>query len=300
MAHNRYVIIALSNSLSKAYRVVLVATIIISLGSCSEQTSSDLIEKFRVDNTENIPNISVHRGGKGLINYPENCLETIKYVSDSIYGIYEIDVAQTKDNKLVLMHDNSIDRTTNGAGLVSKMTYEELQSFNLIDDFGNLTPYKVPLFVDVLKWCRTNNIILTIDIKRGVSQAVIVDAIRQVEAEDISILITYDLDQALSAHTLAPDLLLSVSARNETELKRLLGSKIPTRNLLAFTGTRLSEPSLYKELHNKDIVCILGTLGNLDQRAEARGDHLYKNWRAMGVDIFATDRPFEVAQSINN
>ncbi|WP_400078651.1 glycerophosphodiester phosphodiesterase family protein [Winogradskyella sp. R77965] len=261
-------------------------------------TDSKLIEVFKASNS-NYPNISVHRGGKGLVHYPENCLETIKYVNDSIAAIYEIDIAQTKDGQLVLLHDNSIDRTTTGSGRVNQLTYDELKKFNLVDDYGNETAFKIPLFSEVLKWCKANNVILTLDIKRSVSQKDVIDAVRAAKAEDISIVITYDLKQAKSAYTLAPDLLISVSARNHEEFDRLLASEIPTQNMLAFTGTRLSNKSLYKRIHKDDIVCMLGTLGNLDRQAEARGDNLYNKWKDLGVDVFATDRPFEAFGVIN-
>ena len=262
------------------------------------KTNSRLIEVFKISKG-NYPNISVHRAGKGLLNYPENCLETIMFVSDSISAIYEVDVALTKDDKLVLMHDNSINRTTTGSGLIRKLTYNELQEFNLIDDYGNVSNFKIPLFSNVLEWCKEKNVILTVDLKRSVSQETVIKAIREAKAEGIVIIITYDVAQAKTAYKLAPDLLLSVSARNNDEFDRLLKAKIPTQNMLAFTGTRLSNPSLYKRLHEKDIVCMLGTLGNLDKQAKARGDELYKTWKNKGVDILATDRPFEAFNAIN-
>jgi glycerophosphoryl diester phosphodiesterase len=260
---------------------------------------SKLIEIFKASNS-NYPNISVHRGGKGLENYPENCLETLEYVNDSITAIYEIDVAQTRDGQLVLLHDNSIDRTTTGTGLVKDFTYEELRGFSLVDDFGNETSFKIPLFSSVLEWSKANNVILTIDIKRSVSQAIVVEAIRDAKAEDISVIITYDVEQAEMAYKRAPDLLLSVSARNNDEYNRLLEAKIPTENMLAFTGTRLSDSALFQRLHNDDIVCMLGTLGNLDKQAAAKGNDLYKKWKDLGVDVFATDRPFEAYNALNN
>ncbi len=286
---------------------ILLVILLISFWSCKQSstqendyaaTQSKLIEVFKSSNND-YPNISVHRGGKGLQNYPENCLETIKYIVDSITAIYEVDVAKTKDNKLVLMHDNSIDRTTTGSGLVNKMTYSELQGFNLVDEYGNVSNFKIPLFSKVLKWCKENNVILTIDLKRSVNQETVIKAIREANAEDISIVITYDVEQAKTAYKLAPQLLLSVSARNNDEFDRLLKTKIPTENMLAFTGTRLSHPSLYKRLHEENIVCILGTLGNLDRKAKARGNELYKSWQKNGVDILATDRPFEAYNAIN-
>ncbi|NRB61337.1 MAG: glycerophosphodiester phosphodiesterase family protein [Winogradskyella sp.] len=259
---------------------------------------SKLIEVFKASSSD-YPNISVHRGGKGLKNYPENCLETITYVNDSITAIYEIDIAQTKDGQLILMHDNSLDRTTNGSGLVKNKTYNQIKRLNLVDDFGNKTNFRIPLFSEVLEWSRENNVLLTVDIKRSVSQKAVIDAIKKANAEDVCIIITYDVAQAQSAYNLNPNLLLSVSARNHKEFDRLLETNIPTENMLAFTGTRLSNASLYKRLKEKNMLCILGTLGNLDRQAEARGDSLYKNWYSKGVNILATDRPFEAFNAIN-
>ena len=252
---------------------------------------------FKISNGA-YPNISVHRGGKGLMHYPENCLETLKYVNDSISAIYEIDVAKTRDGQLVLMHDNSIDRTTNGTGLVKDLTYNQLKKFYLVDDYENNTMFKIPMFSEVLKWCKVNNVIVTVDIKRSVSQETVIKAIRESKAEDVCIIITYDVKQAKTAYKLAPELLLSVSARNDEEFNRLLAAKIPTKNMLAFTGTRLSDVSLFERLHEENIVCMLGTLGNLDKQAEARGDELYSKWKNLGVDVFATDRPFEAYSAI--
>ena len=286
---------------------VIIFFILISFLACKQSNRHDndyvtnkskLIEVFKVSN-DNYPNISVHRGGKGLLYYPENCLESIQYINDSISAIYEVDVAQTKDGKLVLMHDNSIDRTTTGSGLVKKLTYNKLKGFNLIDDYGNVSDFKIPLFSEVLEWCKRKNVILTVDLKRSVSQERAIKAIRKAKAEDVCIIITYDVPQAKTAYKLAPDLLLSVSARNNDEFDRLLQTKIPIQNMLAFTGTRLSNPSLYKRLHEKDVVCMLGTLGNLDRQAKARGDKLYKTWKNKGADILATDRPFEAFNAIN-
>lgn len=258
---------------------------------------SSLLQDFKFNPTD-APLISVHRGGKGILHYPENCLETLQYINDSIHAIYEIDVAKTKDDVLVLMHDNTLNRTTTGEGNIKEFTFEALQAFNLEDDFGNPTTFKIPLFKDVLEWATTQNVVLTIDIKRSVAVEDVVALIRAVGAEDVSILITYDILQAERAYAVAPELLLSVSARNDKEVDWLLHSGIPTQNMVAFTGTRLSPDTLYTKLHGYGIKTILGTLGNLDKKAEAKGDTLYNIWINKGIDIIATDRPFAVAAAI--
>ena len=259
---------------------------------------SKLLETFQYSENAQ-PLVSAHRGGKGIENYPENCLETLQYVNDSIVAIFEIDVAKTKDGVLVLMHDNTLERTTTGTDKLEKYTYQELLTFNLVDDFGSETTFKIPKFTDVLAWAKQNQAVLTVDIKRSVEVADVIKAIRDQQAEDISIIITYDVEQAVRAYTLAPDLLLSVSARNQKELDWLLETNIPTENMLAFTGTRLSDISLYETIHQLGIKTMLGTLGNLDKQAEAKGDTLYSTWHKMKIDIFATDRPFQAAAALN-
>jgi glycerophosphoryl diester phosphodiesterase len=279
---------------------VLVGIVVLGLTlSCKKSQATADLDYFRYSNADSIPQISVHRGGKGLAGFPENCLETMDYINGRMQAIFEVDVAQTRDGKLVLMHDNSINRTTTGEGLLRKMTYRELSKHNLKDDFGKVTPFKVPLFEEVLEWSKKNKVVLTVDVKRSVSQKEVIETIKKAKATGNCILITYDIEQAVSAYKLAPELLLSVAARNSTEFERLLNSVIPVENMVAFTGTRLSSANHYRAIHDKNILCILGTLGNLDKQAEARGDELYLKWKSLGADIIATDRPFEVYRVLN-
>ncbi len=70
-----------------------------------------------------------HRGLSSL--YPENSLEAIKEASkyEYIYGI-EFDVRMTKDKKFVVIHDRDITLVSNGTGMVSNMTLEELYKYD--------------------------------------------------------------------------------------------------------------------------------------------------------------------------
>ena len=86
-------------------------------------------------------------------------------------------------------------------------------------------------------------------------------------------------------------MLISVTIRNEEELERILQTEIPKNKLLAFTGVHLASDAIYQQLNELKIPAILGTLGNLDKRAEAKGNHLYNEWAKKGIQIFSTDRP---------
>ena len=168
-----------------------------------------------------------------------------------------------------------------------------------MDDFGNQTDYQVPTFEEALQWGKDKMLYFMVDIKKTVDYQQLIDVIRKNKMEQQCILVSYSVGQAEKLHRLAPEMMLSVNMRNERELNDLLESDIPSNRMIAFTGTRLSDKSLYQKIHQEDIMVILGTLGNLDKQAEKRGNSRYQEYEKMGVDIFATDRPLAVLETIN-
>ncbi len=257
-----------------------------------EVSLQDLFER-KVDR---VPLISAHRGGP-YPGYPENCIETFEYVISQVPVLIECDVARAGDGTLVLMHDETLDRTTTGSGKVSGYTRDQLKELQLVDNQGRKTSYKIPTLRETLKWSK-DKAILTVDIKRSVPFEEVVNMIEEEGAQGHVVLITYTIGAAIKLHRLNPELLLSVTIRNSEEFDRLKQSGISLNKVIAFAGT--SEPliSHYDELHEAAIFCILGTLGNLDRRAQARGDHIYQDFVNRGADIIATDRPLEVGAEL--
>ncbi|WP_017732397.1 glycerophosphodiester phosphodiesterase family protein [Nafulsella turpanensis] len=243
-----------------------------------------------------VPLVSAHRGGPAPA-FPENAIETFARVLHHTYAIIETDISLTKDSLLVMMHDNTLDRTTTGKGPVIDYTLAEIQHLKLLDQEGNITPYRAPSLQEVLEWGR-GKVVYTLDVKKSVPFEMVVDAVEEANAEAYSVIIAYSLRDALKIHELNPDLLISLSIQQPADLERAVAAGLPAENIIAFTGTSLSDPSLYQYLHEQGIYTILGTLGNLDKKAEARGDHLYRNFIGAGADILATDRPIEAAEAL--
>ncbi|WP_288764140.1 glycerophosphodiester phosphodiesterase family protein [uncultured Weeksella sp.] len=243
--------------------------------------------------------VSAHRGGSGLENYPENCIETMEFLYQKGINIFEIDISSTQDKQLILMHDNSLQRTTTARQDVNQVSLSTIKKYFLMDDFGNQTDYQVPTFEEALQWGKDKMLYFMVDIKKTVDYQQLIDVIRKNKMEQQCILVSYSVGQAEKLHRLAPEMMLSVNMRNERELNDLLESDIPSNRMIAFTGTRLSDKSLYQKIHQEDIMVILGTLGNLDKQAEKRGNSRYQEYEKMGVDIFATDRPLAVLETIN-
>ncbi len=257
------------------------------------------LESFLDPGDDRIPLVSAHRGGRNIEGHPENSMEVFKYTLARTHAILELDVSMTKDSMLILLHDNTLDRTTTGSGRLDQKNWAELERLNLKDDFGNVTDFEIPTFNQVLRWGR-KKAILSVDVKRGVPFEKVIEAIEKKRMEDYVFIITYNIEDAQKVYRLNPDLQISVSIRNMEEFERFMNSGIPADNMVAFTGTRGINPELYQKLHEKEIPVIVGTMGNLDQSAAAKGkDDIYREAIESGGDIIATDRPIEAAEVIN-
>ena len=285
------------------YLFVAILTVACSSRTPSKTSGGNAAQYFGYQAGTSVPaNISAHRGGGDLNGYPENCLESFRYLSKQIGlparpVVIECDIDLTKDSVLVMMHDATLDRTTTGTGKLIDYTYAQTQQYRLKDNFGNLTPYKIPTLDQILRWGK-GKVTYTLDVKRNVSFAKVVDMVHQTGAGAYVVVITYNAKDAALVHSLDPALMISVTIRNQAEYDRLHELGIPDNRMVAFVGVTEPPKELYSFLHQKGIACILGTLGNLDKQAAAKGDQVYKKFAENGADIMSTDRPLEVWQAV--
>lgn len=96
-------------------------------------------------------------------NYPENSLAAIAESIRIGVDIVEIDIRKSKDGKLVIMHDKTIDRTTNGNGKVDNFNLDELKNFRLKFN-GEITKEQIPTLIEVLQLTK-GKILLDVDFK---------------------------------------------------------------------------------------------------------------------------------------
>ncbi len=106
----------------------------------------------------------------GQIIFPENSIASIEYAVMLDLDMVELDVRATKDNHFIIMHDETIDRTTNGSGKVEALTLEELKTYFLINEVnGELTAYKVPTLTEIYALVK-NRIMVNLDPKLPVTE----------------------------------------------------------------------------------------------------------------------------------
>lgn len=112
------------------------------------QSIEQLIQNLEDSHNKEILVVS-HRGD--WRNAPENSLQAIKNCIQMGVDMVEIDVRETKDGVLVLMHDHSIDRTTTGEGKIEDWTFDSLRNLRLLDGLGVPTDHQVPTLEEALE-----------------------------------------------------------------------------------------------------------------------------------------------------
>ena len=245
--------------------------------------------------------ISAHRGGPSA-GLPENGIETMDAIMAGVPAIMEIDVAQSTDGVLYLMHDRTIDRTTTGTGRTADLAWDAIKDLNLVDSAGWVTPYTVPTFEAALDWAKGKTV-LQVDFKRTASFEDTIALINEKGMAQSVILIAYSQGQAVKLHELAPDMLISYSISKPGDLDAIVEAGVPADKIVAFTGTRTARPDLYAQLDSADVEVIFGTLGRPDRSIDGVIDRFgtperYAELSQGGVDVLATDRGREAAVAL--
>ncbi|QDW24436.1 glycerophosphodiester phosphodiesterase family protein [Pedobacter sp. KBS0701] len=106
--------------------------------------------------------VTAHRGD--WRNTPENSIQALKNCIAMGVDIMELDLKKTKDGHLVIMHDQTIDRTTTGKGNVSDYTLAEIKTFFLRSGSGHPTKHHLPTFIEILAIAKDK---IIIDVDKG-------------------------------------------------------------------------------------------------------------------------------------
>ena len=130
----------------------LTAALILALftqaANAQKTTRADsLVKQLYTPNDKQIM-ITAHRGD--WRNAPENSLQAFKNAIAIGVDVIELDLNKTKDGVVVIMHDQTIDRTTNGKGKPSDYTLAELKKFHLRNGLGRVTDHTIPTLEEVM------------------------------------------------------------------------------------------------------------------------------------------------------
>ena len=112
--------------------------------------------------------IFAHRGYSG--KYPENTMIAFKKALECEVDGIELDVQLTKDGEVVIIHDETIDRTTTGKGFVVDYTYEELERSDASFKFKDLGFNKIPTLREYFQLVKDYDIVTNVELKTGINE----------------------------------------------------------------------------------------------------------------------------------
>jgi len=159
-----------------------------------------------------VTKVGAHRGASGRA--PENTLAAFKLALDEGAELLEFDVQLTRDQVAVVIHDEWVDRTSNGHGRVGELTYSELKQL----DFGSyrgeeFVGCRIPTLDEVLELGK-GRCQLNIEIKNGPAyyyqiEAIIIEQIKAHQCSDQVIISSFDHQAISRCQELHPEVRLA-------------------------------------------------------------------------------------------
>ncbi|WP_300529947.1 glycerophosphodiester phosphodiesterase family protein [Maricaulis sp.] len=222
--------------------------------------------------------LAAHRAGPRA-GLPENAISTIRANAGLGVLYAEIDVAQTADGQLFLMHDDTLDRTTTGSGRYDDRDWSEIAGLQLVDDDGNTVAETIPTLSDAFAAARDTGLALNLDMK-NVEIAQIVDAIHAENAQDLALIIAYTVEQAAEIHAL--DSSLTLSAPNRPD--ELAAAGVDLDQVYLWLGVRLPDAAEDAVLAERGLETSAGLF-----RLEDGTPGIYQQAREAGIEILSVD-----------
>ncbi|MGP4081644.1 glycerophosphodiester phosphodiesterase [Pseudalkalibacillus sp. R45] len=181
------------------------------------------IERAAAVSHGHVENVA-HRGAAGYA--PENTMAAFRKAFEMKADYVELDVQMSKDGELVVIHDTTVDRTTNGTGKVSDLTYEELRALDAGSWFApEFEGEPIPTFEDVLDGMRGKTKLL-IELKAPSNYPGIEEKVAEVlkernmdKPENNSVIVqSFDFDSMKTFHNLLPEVPIGVLTSNYLDL----------------------------------------------------------------------------------
>lgn len=222
----------------------------------------------------------------------ENSIGAMQASLDDGALFMEMDVAKTADGVLILMHDDTVDRTTNGTGRVDEMSYEEISELRLVDVNGNELDEGVPTFADALAFLDGRGF-AQVDLKDTTFDEIAAELV-SANAVERSVVITYSIDDAIALANILPDVALSAGARSAEDLDRLEQGGVDLELTTIWLGVGTGNPEWDAVLAEMNIETSFGDFGG-----ERNGTVDYQLLNQNGAEVISVDDVPAAAAALN-
>lgn len=229
-------------------------------------------------------NISAHRGD--MHDFPENTIPAFESAGKKGVFAIETDVYPTSDGVLMCLHDATVDRTTDGTGNLSDMTYEQATALNI--DYGSNVadyadnPLKIPTFAEYLKVCKKYGCVALVHLQMADETYIskVYKAVKNTGMVKSSVFVSWAYDDVKAIRALDDEVCVgvayySVTSQTLTELERLGGCI----GVHALAKNAITE-EVVNEAHSRGIYVFSGC----DDSNETSAKETLEYWYNLGVD----------------
>lgn len=228
-----------------------------------------------------IPLIEAHRGDSS--NAPENTLAAFERAIRLDVPWIELDVHPARDGTLMVIHDATVDRTTNGSGAVSDLTVDALAH---LDAGARFSPAyageRIPPLTDVLEMVALTTTRLNVEIKsspRGTNvPRTVVDLMRRFGRQREYVVSSFNLDSLLEVRAIAPEITLALIGYRAEILSHAERHRLPWIH----GNRKMVTREIVTRAHAQGIGVAVWVVDDPEQ---------YPRWKALAVDKLCTNRP---------
>lgn len=260
--------------------------ICIALAAVAQEPTArfrEILKTFR-EPGNSIVMIAAHRGAH--LEDPENSMAAFRKSIELGIDIIELDVRCTKDGVLVLVHDKTVDRTTNGKGNVKDLTFEEIRKLRLTHN-GQVTNELVPTLEEALHYTK-GKIMIDLDIKAADCIASIMETVNKTNTADQCLFFVGEAEHARKIKERNPrfmTLLRTNSVQEATDCFKTVKSDAihidPSHNTVeVISGIKANGVRVW---HN--------ALGPVDKEVGAGNTAAFEKAVSTGANIIQTDYP---------
>lgn len=222
--------------------------------------------------------IIAHRGASSIA--PENTIAAFTKAIDIGVGYIEVDIRFSREDSIMIIHDETLDRTTNGSGNVDQFTYDELKklSAGYEKKFGSeFNDEKIPSLFEVLNLSK-GKVKVCMDIKNS-HEGLVLDLVEKMNMKNSIYIMSYNVEKLRRIKSIDQQIQTILIKNTLTSIDLEIAKEV---GVYAVSGAYVSPMSLVDEAHEKGLKFWIGIVSD-----PAKTERLFK----YHVDAVFTDFP---------
>ena len=202
------------------------------------------------------PEVVCHRGINKLA--PENTLAAARLVFEQGFDWLELDVQQTKDNQLVVIHDDTLERTTNGTGPVSARTLADLRQLDAGGWVSTLhAGEQIPTLAEMIDLAKDWNKRIYIELKKA-DPRLVLDLVRAMDFLEDCFFWSFDWPRVETLRALEPRANIMVRTQDHSSIDALFDATAPDIVEITINEANQDKIDQIRAQGAKAMICYMG------------------------------------------